>query len=81
MWSCDGGKFAAIDVTANVFRRTTYTSLWCVCCLDKADGLECSDLNALQFVVRKRRLCCYLRFNIVAINAVSVLGVLGLQWS
>jgi len=39
MWSCDGGKYAAVDVTANVFRRTTYTSLWRVCCLDKADVL------------------------------------------
>jgi len=27
MWSCDGGKFAAVDVTANVFRPTTYRGL------------------------------------------------------
>jgi hypothetical protein len=74
MWSCDRGKFAAVDVTANVFGRTTYTGLlvgllswW-----SRRTGVRSlSDLNTLQFVVGKRRLYCYLSSHIIAIHGIS----------
>jgi len=51
MWSCDGGKFSAVDITANVFRHAAYTGLLVGCLLSwwsrRAGVLSLADLNAV----------------------------------